>query len=208
MNMTLYKMKMKNSFSGKSGFTLVEVIITLVITVIVIAVSSSLVITGTNIFARSAQRDVQQNIAETVLTFVSEQLLYAETITEMTNPPVFENAGGAAIMQIKKSTTETYSDTKGQLFFRRAQDSQNPINIFGSNFYGNYEVGITLEITIPAAGPSVTVTVNVYSSNSTDPNPVITRTTTRPLLNYTGTEKTIPSAGSGFCIYYVPRVFS
>jgi len=172
----------------KDGFTLVEVIVTLVITVIVVAVSSSLVITGTNIFARNVQRDIQTNIAETALTFVSDQLLYANRIGDLSvnaNGDIYEalsaiNASGAAIIHIKKNGL---GDTRGELFFRRAGDTQDPLNIFGSNFYQGYEIGIDYKITISSVtGPSLTLTVTVYRNNSA----VTSRSTTKPLLNYEG----------------------
>ena len=206
MGRVINKLRIWRNNSGKSGFTLVEVIVTLIITVIVVAVSSSLIITGTNIFARSAQRDIQTNIAETVLGFVSEQLLYSESIADFgSNPPVFTNAGDAAILLIKKSDSETMSDTRGQLFFRRAKDTQTPVNVFGSNFYNNYEVGLNIVIASSPSGYSMTLTVSVYNSTGRE---VLSRAATRTLLNYPGPPKSFPGAGEGFSIYYIPRVLS
>jgi len=192
--------------SGKKGFTLVEVIITLVITVIVIAVSSALVITGTNLFARSAQRDIQMNIAETVLSFVSEQLLYTNDIGEFTNPPAFTN-DGTAILQIKTDGSTNYSHTRGQLFFRRAWDTQDPINVFGPGFYQNYEIGLEIDVSYPPGGgnASFKLTVNVYRKSDAGNAPVLSRTTTKPLLNYVGEAKPFPDPDlDWFCIYYSP----
>ena len=206
MTKMIRKLKGRRILSGRKGFTLVEVIVTLVITVAVIAVSSSLVITGTNIFARSAQRDIQANIAETVLSFVSDQLLYTEYITNLdTNPPVLSTAGGNAILMIKKNPSDTYTDVRGQLFFRRANDSQNPVNVFGSNFYNNYKIGLTVEIKSTATGYSMTLTARVYNSADVE---VLSRTTVRSLLNYHGPAQTLPLDGEGFCIYFNPLVLS
>jgi len=166
----------------RGGFTLVEVIVTLVITVIVVAVSSSLVITGTNIFARSAQRDVQQNIAETVLTFVSDQLLYARIIGEGAQSPVYPITN-KALLHIVDPKTGTGSD-RGYLFFRRHDDSRDSVvNVFGDNFYQNYTVGLKIDIAPGDAGnnASFTLTVTVYNSTGTA---VTTRTTAKPLLNF------------------------
>jgi len=202
------KLYIRGRPAGKSGFTLVEVIVTLVITIVVIAISSTLIITGTNLFARSAQRDVQANIAETVLGFVSDQLLYARGIEEFqTNPPTFGSAGNAAVLQIKQNDSTDNSHTRGQLFFRRAGDDNDPINIFGSNFYQSYDVELDIVVFHPAGGgnASMTVTVKLYNNNNLNPNPVMTRTTTRPLLNYEQGEKTIPDPDLGwFSIYYIP----
>jgi len=172
--------------SGKGGFTLVEVIVTLIITVIVIAVSSTLLMTGTNMFARSAQRDIQQNIAETVLTFVSDQLLYAYHIDQKahlaTGDPAadYANANGA-VLQVMMPDGSTR--TGGYLHFRRDNDNQAPVNVFGSNFYGNYTITLNLDIQArtTSAGAYFTLTVTVVNSLGTE---VMSRTTTKPLLNY------------------------
>ena len=188
----------------KKGFTLVEVMVTLIITVIVVGVSSALVITGTNIFARSAQRDVQTNIAETVLTFVSDQLLYAESIEQiLSNPPVPTPA--KAVMIIKANDNATASDVKGQLYFSRAGDTPER-NIFGNAFYQNYQVGIDIKIEDQGAGSMATITVSVYNRAGT--NVVLSRSSTKNLLNYGGpVPATFPNGGSGFAIQYVPVIF-
>ena len=181
--------------SGQGGFTLVEVMVTLIITIIVIAVSSSLLITGTNIFARSAQRDVQTNIAETVLSFVSDQLLYADRIGTGPNGNddtiyTIPSASGASIVHIKNTTTG-YGDIRGQLFFRRADDTQpSLVNVFGENFYQGYDIGLKGVINKGPQNSYIELTVNVYRGISD--TPVLTRTITRPLLNFrfSGSETT------------------
>ena len=184
----------------RGGFTLVEVMVTLVITIIVIAVSSTLIITGTNIFARSAQRETQTNIAESVLTFVSDQLLYARRIEpggpNTGNGKLDYGQAEGAILHVRAATGmggTLQGATEGQLFFLRASDnSPEPVNVFGSGFYQNYKIGILLDIFYenPATleNASFTLTVNVYNSNNLNPNPVMSRTTTKPLLNYKGNE--------------------
>ena len=172
--------------SCNGGFTLVEVIVTLIITVIVIAISSTLLITGTNMFARSAQRDIQQNIAETVLSFVSDQLLYAYHIDQKahltTGVPEddYANANGA-VLQVMMPDGSTR--TGGYLHFRRDNDNQAPVNVFGSNFYGNYTITLNLDIQARTTSASAyfTLTVTVVNSLGAD---VLSRTTTKPLLNY------------------------
>jgi len=209
-NVLFRKSNERKKPSGKSGFTLIEVIVTLIITVIVIAISGSLVITGTNMFARSAQRDTQTNIAETVLTFVSEQILYAERIGVGTNENdntiyAIPAANGAAIIHIKNTTTG-YGDLRGQLFFRRADDGQpSLVNVFGENFYQGYDIGLTGVITKGPQNSNIELTVNVYSGVGN--TPVMTRTITRPLLNYrfSGSETTMTIFDSeNFYYFFVP----
>ena len=183
------KTVLKNNPNRKGGFTLVEVIVTLVITIIVVAVSGSLIITGTNIYSRSAQRDIQTNIAETVLNFTADQLLYAYDIQQKTmlttdgQTPAYNSFDGAIIQVIHPDSN---SASGGYLHFLRDGDSQNPVNIFGVNFYNNYIIDLNLDIQGRASGNNAyfTLTVNVYNKSGLSNNPLVTRTTTKPLLNY------------------------
>jgi len=196
MNAFLRKLNLRKMILKKGGFTLVEVMVTLIITVIVIAVSSTLVITGTNIFARSAQRDVQTNIAETVLSFVSDQLLYAYLVeVKGSTEQVYTGIGiNGAVLHVISPSDNRGSD-RGHLYFRRDGDTQQPINIFGENFYSGYTIGLDINI-VPKSGQNnayFTLTVNVYNSTG---RLALSRSTTKPLLNYLPDEpKQIPMPG-------------
>ena len=192
MNNFFQEIISKRRRPGKGGFTLVEVIVTLIITVIVIAISSTLLITGTNMFARSAQRDIQQNIAETVLSFVSDQLLYAHHIDQKahltTGDPAadYANANGA-VLQVMMPDGST--KTGGYLHFRRDNDNQAPVNVFGNNFYGNYTITLNLDIQARTTSGSANFTLTVTVVNDLGIE-VLSRTTTKPLLNYSVPSRT------------------
>ena len=188
----------------KGGFTLVEMIVTLVIAIIIIGVSGSLIITGTNIFTKSAQKDRQMDIAETVLSFAVDRLLYAESISERTPSPTGASAGYAgaqgAVLHIINPDTNT-GGNRGQLYFRRAGDSGYPVNVFGAGFYHNYLVAINYDIERPGSGgASVTVTVTLYNSSRPE-EAVAERSSTKPLLNYTGEAKTLGGSTAYIDIY-------
>jgi len=160
----------------KAGFTLVEIIVTLVITIVVIGISSSILISTTNIFGRSALRDMQQSVAETVLGFATDAMLYAYDLEDTNDPAA---GAGKSIIGI---------NTDGQLVFLRAGDDGEPRNIFGNSFYSNYQVTISYEIVGPPdyEGYSVVMTVELTDNRTDNIEVVLTRTMTRPLLNFRG----------------------
>jgi len=197
-NSIFHQMNIRKKKASKGGFTLVEVIVTLIITVIVVAVSSTLIITGTNIFARSAQRDIQDNIAETVLSFVSNQILYAYNIAEKgSTEQIYEGIGlSGAVLHIINPDDGRGSD-KGYLYFRRDGDTQVPlVNVFGNNFYQNYTIGLRIDITdrnVSTSGSAYAdITVTVYNNAKIA---VLARSTSKPLLNFQYRSKTVGQEG-------------
>ena len=182
-----YKRKPKR-INTKKGFTLVEMIVTLVIAVIIIAISSSFIITGTNIFSRSAQRDIQFGIAEGVLDFVSNQLLFANAVSEEEEAP----GPDCAVMRLTDPAGSAGGSGGGQLFFRRVGDDGELVNIFGAGFYHGYSVSMACEITeaTEEQGAFFELTTSLYDSKNPTKE-LITRTTTKPLLNYRGSSKAL-----------------
>ena len=184
--------KFKRS-SARRGFTLVEVIVTLVITLIIIGVSGSIIISTTNIFGKTAMRDIQQNIAETVLSFATDRMLYASEIEAVDSLSGID-LGGKAVVGI----------VDGQLFFKRAEDPSNvPVNIFGSNFYRNYTVALKYSIVSDAVGnQSVSMSINI--TDKRNGNLVLERLMTRPLLNYAGGDVSdVMVGGTGNKVYII-----
>jgi len=124
-------------------------------------------------------RDMQQNIAESVLSFTSDRLLYAASIDLSSS---FE------------ANDEVLFVENGQLLYKRAGDNATTLrNVFGTNFYRNYGVSIICEVKEKASEneyASFTVTVDVF--NTSDPGKIVaTRAMTRPLLNYDSESKTL-----------------
>jgi len=169
-------LKSKRS-SNRAGFTLVEVIVTLVITMIVIGVSSAIIMSTTSIFGKQALRDMQLNVAETVLSFATDRMLYAYDIlavNSLTAPG--QDFSANAIIGINND---------GQLVYLRADDKGDPVNIFGSAFYNNYSAALVYSIIRPATG-SASVVMNVVITDNRTGNEVLDRSMTRPLLNFSG----------------------
>ena len=167
---------------GKAGFTLVEMIVTLVIAIIVIGVSSSILISTTNIFGKTALRDMQQSVAETVLNFATDRILYAYDL-KLTdeNGALDASKAGKAILGI---------NTYGQLLYIRAgdKDAEKPINVFGDNFYNNYRVSLSYKVVTSPGQEGYSVVVSVDLTDGRNDKLVLNRTMTRPILNYKGEE--------------------
>jgi prepilin-type N-terminal cleavage/methylation domain-containing protein len=77
--------------SSKKGFTLVELIVSILIAAIVIGVASSFLIFGTNILNQSTERSNEQVSATSVAEKISDILLLADEvkIVEGIAPPRF-----------------------------------------------------------------------------------------------------------------------
>ena len=167
------RLNLQGKPSKKAGFTLIEIIVTLVITIIIIGISGSIIISTTNIFGRSAMRDMQQTVAESVLSFATERMLYAYSL-QVSNTPTDDT--NTAVIGI---------NTDGQFVYLRTEDTGAPINIFGSGFYHNYSVSLTYSITDSGSG-NYSVAMEVVITDDRNNNVVLNRTMTRPLLNYHG----------------------
>ena len=180
----------------KAGFTLVEIIVTLVITIVVIGISSSILISTTNIFGKTALRDMQQSVAETVLGFATDAMLYASDLNAT-------DAAGANAASVDGKAVVGI-DGNGQLVFLRAGDTGEPRNIFGNSFYSNYQVTIIYEVVGPPDldSYSVIMTVELTDNRTNNAEVVLTRTMTRPLLNFKGdvTAGPVTIAGGNYII--------
>jgi len=171
------KQRSQKLIRGKAGFTLVEIIVTLVITIIVIGVSSSILISTTSIFGKTALRDMQQSVAETVVSFAADQLLYASSIVP----------ADSYAERTDDSTFLLGINSEGRLVYLRAGEPVNtePIDIFGEDFYHNYRVAILYSVE-KNEGEGHSVTIVATLTDNRNGNEVLTRSMTRPLLNYGG----------------------
>ena len=177
---------------------MVEVIVTMVIAIIIISVSSSFIITGTNIFSRSVRNDTQLRMTESVLDFVSGQLLFASAISE----EEALDTDGAAI-RFTDPAGLSGDPGKGQLFFRRSGDDGEMVNIFGAGFYNDYSVSMECEITEASEDERAFFELKVSLYDNKNPEKeLLTRTATKTLLNYRGDSKTLGGSDDYILIGY------
>ena len=184
----------KTARGGMGGFTLVEVIVALVIAMVVIGISGSLIVSGTQIFSKSAQRDMQMTLAESVLDLAADRLLYARSIEEVLSHVGDTAPDAGAVLRIAKPDGSSGAG-KGHLLFRREGDHGAMVDVFGQNFYHNYNISMDIGITDQDGGAaSFTMKVTVYD---TEGRAVLERAKTRPLLNYEGPPESFGNMDSG-----------
>lgn len=159
-------MNCKDIISNKKGMTLVEVIVAMVIALIIIGATSSMIISGTNFFGKTASGVQDKEIARSVLNFVTTELRFATSISvynvdsAQPNPQI--NEGQIFTMNEQNQVSSTY---KGMLAFQRPDDHDAPRNVFGKDFYHGREIGIRVQ-TVSADEPKViTVFVDVFNDD-------------------------------------------
>lgn len=114
------------------GFTLVELIVTLAITAIVLAIAGGILLTSFQLFSANSSANEAKLIGDTVSRYVSDQLTYASDLQ--------------LIDQSDTATTAQYSNRiqiiSGRLHVQTA--SQSDYNYYGDAFY----LGTTVQMSV------------------------------------------------------------
>ena len=124
---------MKKMNSRLNGFTLMEVIVNISIMMIVIVVSGSMLISGMNIFFANAEALQQKNIADAVTDLISENLIYADEISDSLS----ENFDD-------KNTVAFELSDSGQILIKYSGSDEFD-NAFGEQFYNMYSTGYSVK---------------------------------------------------------------
>lgn len=119
--------------TNTKGFTLVELIVTLLISVILLAVAGTILLSSFQLFSKSASDNEAKLIGDSVMQFLSDQITYAPDLQlidqqDTTTPPQYTN-------QIRI--------VGGKLYYQTG--SQPETNYFGDEFYLNTNVQITVK---------------------------------------------------------------
>jgi prepilin-type N-terminal cleavage/methylation domain-containing protein len=177
---------MKRLFAEKRGMTLVEVIVTFVIAAILIAASSGLIISSTNLVAHASNKTMDESIADSVLNLVSQRLLYAPAISVVSpgNPGDFDAALSRkrTVLYTGDASGAAAPDGRGMLWFKRFDAAANEkINIFGASFYHGRDIALRYRVDKVAKNESkaVTLIVSIYR----DGKQVLERSVSLQLLN-------------------------
>ncbi|MDR1797621.1 MAG: InlB B-repeat-containing protein [Clostridiales Family XIII bacterium] len=124
---------LKNS---RKGFTLVEVIVTLVIAVIVIAAAGSFLVYGTNFLGQTERKASDKQIAETASDYIRKTLVGAKEIKVVYAEEAPAVARGGALLYISDDGV-TLSPT-GRLYYMREGDTLGKaIDVLGGDYQGN-----------------------------------------------------------------------
>ncbi|MDR1421905.1 MAG: prepilin-type N-terminal cleavage/methylation domain-containing protein [Coriobacteriales bacterium] len=127
------------ALAGHRGFTLIELIVTLSISVILIALAGSLIVFSMNFLNRTEVRASDKHLAEQSADFIKERLLYANSISlvRATEPPSSASGGDILFIgQLDPATNKITITNEGHLYYMRAGDSA-PVDVFGTGGYDN-----------------------------------------------------------------------
>jgi prepilin-type N-terminal cleavage/methylation domain-containing protein len=162
----------------KKGFTLVELIVVMVIALIIIGLSCGYLISSMNLFGRVTDKELDAEIADAAISFIADELQFASAVENVAG--LSDTATTNAIIYIADNTG-TPGSGSGYLWFRRAGDTGDAINIYGSNFYHGKTIGLQYEVNlVDGDNKAVTVTVDVYDARG---NKSLSRSKSVRLLN-------------------------
>jgi prepilin-type N-terminal cleavage/methylation domain-containing protein len=174
----------RRALSDNRGFTLVELIVSMLISVIVFGAAAAILISALSLSANVTQDATYERIADSILDFVEERVTFATAVTSNEAEDLESFQGLLLITDDPLLYVGDESGTpvkRGWIYFRRTGSTVAPQNIFGESFYqdGNVSVNI-IEDKRAGRKPAETITVTLYDEQG---HPVAQRTRTVYLIN-------------------------
>lgn len=151
-------MRFSKIVRDKHGFTLVELVVTLAIFAILLAVAGNYLFFGNRMFTETEKKNSEKSIGDTVFSFMREKIIYA-TGVEVINPSETE-----AVPKYEKIfVIDEISDKEsGYLCFGPKEEKPHP-NIYGESFYRNNGVSYTVKVKNDSL--ELYLNVQVYNQN-------------------------------------------
>ena len=150
---------------NQNGFTLIELIVTLAIFSIILAVAGNYLYFGNNLFAQTEVKNTQKYIGDSVFEYVQRRLTYA-THVEIMNPDKTKDKDPQYDKLFRLSDS-------GQLMigtFEKEEEKKKTYaytNVFGSAFYDSgYQVDYQVKVLDTT---HLELTVNVLDKGNTSP---------------------------------------
>jgi prepilin-type N-terminal cleavage/methylation domain-containing protein len=173
------------------GFTLIELIVAMTISLIIIGIATTILLSGTNMAQRTAQRALEEQIVDGVFNFAKDRLLYAGTVEAESDLGTV--GSGRGLLYVSNESGAVAEDP-GMLFFRDVSDPVDTaaaLNVMGKDFYMGYTISLEAKLTSRVdEKPIVSIKVNLHSK--TNPDQVVAkRERTFTLINgatFKGTE--------------------
>lgn len=164
---------------NKKGFTLVEVIVSLLVVSIILAFATSFFFVGEKLFSNSTKGNTRKMVGDNVLNFVSDRLKYSSKL---------EIRNNSSMTDAKYSNNILWLNSNKKLCFKTSGTDLG--DIFGDSFYNQNSISVTVQV-LPNYNLKVEVKVldidnkEVYSTSS-----VI------KLMNMDNTKTTVEIVGS------------
>jgi prepilin-type N-terminal cleavage/methylation domain-containing protein len=165
---------LKRRLSDQSGFTLVEIIVTLAILAIVLTIAGTVYFFGNRMYVDTEKKNTQKYIGDSVYSYIEKEMTYATALqirTDRTNP---DNSTDYPLYLTNVNGSSRPTTTGGYLT-RGTTSTKAEENVLGEGFYDQYKV--TYTVTIPSATASETNTdikdrinlkVSVYDSDNNE----------------------------------------
>jgi hypothetical protein len=132
------------------------------ISLIIIGIATTILLSGTNMAQRTAQRALEEQIVDGVFNFAKDRLLYAGTVEAESDLTTVDQTMGLLYV----SNNGTTATDRGMLFFRDASGPPAPasINVLGESFYMGYTVSLEAKLTNTINNkPVVFIRINLHS---------------------------------------------
>lgn len=139
-------MKTNKQTSGQAGFTLVEIIVTLVIFALVLTVAGSVYFYGVRMYTQTEVKNTEKYVGDNVYKYMQQKITYATKLA--VRPDRSDDKTYQKYITNMKDNTRVSDAASGYLHFG---DYTNNIeeNTLGEKFYGNYT--IKYQVTLPLA---------------------------------------------------------
>jgi prepilin-type N-terminal cleavage/methylation domain-containing protein len=173
----MIKVRSKQMLKDQKGMTLIELIVAMIISAIILALSGGYIISSMNLFNHVSSRGMDSASADEILSVVSGQVEFAESITVLNT--VADATAGSTLLYVGDASGAPAADGRGYLWLRRTLDT-TPINVFGEAFYHRNKVEMNYTVDLVDETKVVTISINFCDEDGDKSTP---RAKTVRLLN-------------------------
>jgi prepilin-type N-terminal cleavage/methylation domain-containing protein len=155
--------------TGTKGFTLVELIVAMTVSLIVIGITTALLLSGTSMTQHTTQRALEEQVIDGVFNYAEKQLRFAGAVEGLYSEEI--NSVPAEGTALYVGNGAGVPSERGMLFSKKGADPSDPstpLNVLGDSFY--FEHTVSLESTLTyrlGKKPVVSLKVALYNAAGT-----------------------------------------
>ena len=162
--------RMSRRMDCRSGLTLIELMVASLLAVLLVAMTAGLIFASSGLFTRSMDRNLHDQMAESVLNLLDEPLRYAAEIRVVSGTPPGSPVHAASKLEtVIYIGNETGAGTaRGRLWIRLGArtSASGPgggaaTDVYGNAFYGDCRIGLRFTVGDVALGRPKTVAMTV-----------------------------------------------